>query len=127
MSIFNSENIENYCPKCCKIALFALEFLKFSGGACPRTPPEKFRLRRLRCPSPRKILLFHKISLEALINTLKTKIYELTSYFHYYFNTIVTALVCYLYVEFSEKDSLTDKFPSLSFVPDIPRLQRKIL
>ena len=39
MSIFKSENIENYCPKCCKIALFALKFLKFSGGACPRTPP----------------------------------------------------------------------------------------
>ena len=32
----------------------------------PPDPPEKFRLRRLRCPSPRKILLFHKISLEAL-------------------------------------------------------------
>ena len=30
-------------------------------------PPENFRLRRLRCPSPRKILLFHKISLEALM------------------------------------------------------------
>ena len=49
------------------------------------------------------------------------------SYFHYYFNTIVTALVCYLYDEFLEKDSLTDKFPSLSFVRDFPRLQRKIL
>ena len=67
MSIFNSENVENSCPKCCKIALFALKFKKFSGGTCPQTPPEKFRLRRLRCPSPRKILLFHKFSLEALL------------------------------------------------------------
>ena len=31
---------------------------------------EKFRLRRLLCLSPRKILLFHNISLEALTNLL---------------------------------------------------------
>ena len=39
MSIFNSENIENYFPKCCKIALFALKFKKISGGACTPPPP----------------------------------------------------------------------------------------
>ena len=37
---------------------------------------------------------------------------------------IVTALVCYLYGEFS---ALMDTFPSLSFVRDFPRLQTKIL
>ena len=45
------------------------------------------------------------------------------SYFHNYFNTIVNGLICYLYDEFSEKNSLTDKFPSLSFVRDFPRPQ----
>ena len=60
-------------------------------------------------------------------NIPKPKIYELTSYFHFYFNTMVTALVCYLYDKFSEKNSLTDKFPSLSLVRDFLRLQRKIL
>ena len=58
---------------------------------------------------------------------MKPKIYELTSYFHNYFNTIVTGLVCYLYNEFSENNSVTDKFPSLSFVRDFLRFQRKIL
>ena len=61
------------------------------------------------------------------VNTLKPKIYKLKSYFHYYFNTIDTALVCYLYDGFSEKNSLTDKFPSLSFIRDFPRFQRKII
>ena len=41
--------------------------------------------------------------------------------------SVVTALVCYLYDGFSEKNYLTDKFPSLLFVRDFHRLQRKIL
>ena len=68
----------------------------------------------------------HKRSMTR-VKTLKPENNKLTSYFHYYSNTIVTALVCHLYDEFWEKNSLTDKFPSLLFVWDFQRLQRKIL
>ena len=53
-----------FLPKCCKLALFALQFSKFQGGGVPRTPPppETFRLERLLC----RYLLFHKISLVSL-------------------------------------------------------------
>ena len=54
MSIFSKEKNSEFLPKCCKMALFALQFSKIFGGACPRTPLEKFRLRRLLCPSPEK-------------------------------------------------------------------------
>ena len=67
---FQQGKNSEFLPKCCKFALFALQFSKFFGGACPRTPLEKFRLKRLLCLSPRKILLFHKISMEALKNSL---------------------------------------------------------
>ena len=62
MSIFSREKIVNSCPNAVKWLYLLCNLEKFSGGACPRTPLEKFRL----CPSPRKILLFHKISMEAL-------------------------------------------------------------
>ena len=38
MSIFSKEKI---VYSCCKMALFALQFSKLSGGACPRTPPRE--------------------------------------------------------------------------------------
>ena len=66
MSIFSREKIVNSCPNAVKWLYLLCNLQKFSRGACPRTPLEKFRLQRLPCPSPRKILLFHKISMEAL-------------------------------------------------------------
>ena len=50
------------------MALFALQFSKFSGGACPPTPPREVPPSAVAFPSPEKILLFHKISMEALNN-----------------------------------------------------------
>ena len=59
---FEQGKFREFLSKCGKMALFASQFSKCSGGACPQTPLEEFRLWRLLCPSPTNILLFHKIS-----------------------------------------------------------------
>ena len=64
---FSTGKYRKFLSKCWKMPLFALQLSKFSGEACPQTPLEKLRPWWLLCPSLRKILLFHKISLEALI------------------------------------------------------------
>ena len=38
---FQQEKNSEFLPKCYKMALFALQFSKFFGEACPRTPPRE--------------------------------------------------------------------------------------
>ena len=66
MSIFQQGKYKIFLSKCWEMPLFPLQLSKFSGEAFPQTPLEKLRPGWLLCPSLRKILLFHKISLEAL-------------------------------------------------------------
>ena len=95
MSIFRREKLVKSCPNAVKWLYLLCNFQKFSGGACPRPPLEKFRLRRLLCPSPRKILLFHKISMEALV-----KLFMWSPFFLFFFFSCVIMedskhFVCY--------------------------------
>ena len=81
MSIFNREKyIVSSCLNAVKWLYLHCNFQNFT---------EKFSLPQLLCLSPRKILLFHKISLEVLLNKLAVKL-----------SLVLTFLLCDIFIFF---------------------------